>query len=128
MYVEYSMSSGNARVDARWGENLTSLYLRHRRGNDPSRQEQATWLAIWETDRAGPMPFTYETGPASPYDYWYVKFTTTSGQVWYCKDNFYCSVSPSDDGNVWLRIDGADQLLHVKFSSSSGCTVGLSKQ
>ena len=119
--------TGYAYITNDWGADLASITLRHRRGNDPDLQEERTWDSVPAGSNQGPMQFAYETGFGSPFDYWWVKLTTTSNQVYQCKDVFYCSVSPSDDGNVYLTVDAASEELRVKFSESDGCKVAMER-
>jgi hypothetical protein len=116
---------GNAHLTNDWGSDLASVTLRHRRSNDPEKQEEQTWNNVAAGAVLSPLQFTYETGMASPFDYWWVKLVTTGGHTYQCKDNFYCSVSSSDDGEVQLTLDGAPEELRVSFSESSGCTVSV---
>ena len=117
--------SGQARVKNEWGVDLAQITLRHRRGNDPGRQEEQAFYSIPQGSTTPYMAFTYETGAFSPFDYWWVKFMTVGGDSWQCKDNFYCSVSSSDNGKVDLTLNGDSTDMSVKFSSSSGCTVNI---
>jgi len=108
-----------------WGADLASLTVRHRRGNDPNKQEEKTYYNVMAGSQVGPMEITYTTGVGSPFDYWWVKFVTTTGATFSMKDNFYCYISSSDDGTVKLRLDGAESDMFVTFSSSSGCYVSI---
>ncbi|CDL81269.1 hypothetical protein [Xenorhabdus szentirmaii] len=109
-----------------WGEDISSLTVRHRRSNDPGEEEIKAVYNIPSGKEIKVMDFTYETGAGSSFDYWWIKFITNSGKEYQIKDNFYCSVSSSDDGNVKLRVDGADKKLYVTFSHSSSCQVSIS--
>lgn len=89
-------------------------------------EEVATFTNIPTGGRTSGTKFTYTTGPASPFDYWYVEGMASYGPgVGYfrSKKNFYCSVAAKDDGNVELIIhgDGRASTLEVKFNKSSGC-------
>lgn len=108
-----------------WGVDLFSATIRHRRSNDPNKQEEMSFNNVTAGSKVGPMPITYTTGAGSPFDYWWIKFQLANGATYTCKNNFYCYISSSDDGTVLLRIDGADKNMYVSFSSSSGCYVGL---
>lgn len=116
---------GNVYLQNDWGVDLSQLTIRHRRSNDPKLQEEQSYQLVAAGAKVGPMPITYTTGAGSPFDYWWVKFVTQNGSTFDCKDNFYCSISSDDDGNVTLRIDGSDTNMYVEFSSSSGCTVDI---
>ena len=120
-------SSGSVSTKNNWGADLTSLTVRHRRGNDASKQEEATYYNVKEGAEVGPLGIEYTTGFLSPEDYWWIKFVTNTGASFAIKSSFYCSISPSDDGQVALRIDGADKKMFVSFSASSGCDVSISQ-
>ncbi|MGE7416257.1 hypothetical protein [Methylobacterium tarhaniae] len=119
--------SGIVYLQNDWGVDLAQLTIRHRRSNDPDKQEEQTFYNVVAGDSVGPMAITYTTGAGSPFDYWWVKFVTQNGSTFDCKDNFYCSISSDDDGRVMLRLDGSDSELYVSFSSSSGCSVSISQ-
>lgn len=82
------MSKGTAVVKNNWGITLNQVTLRHRRGNDKDEQEYATWTNIPNEGTTGELSFTYETGPLSPFDYWWIKFVDSSNTAWQCKDDF----------------------------------------
>ncbi|WP_250942875.1 hypothetical protein [Allorhizobium sonneratiae] len=117
--------AGKVYLQNDWGAELYSATIRHRRSNDPNKQEEMTFNNVPAGAKVGPMPITYTTGAGSPFDYWWIKFVLSNGTVYSCKGNFYCYISSSDDGNVLLRIDGSDKDMYVSFSSSSGCYVSL---
>ncbi|MEU3959416.1 hypothetical protein AB0F42_06295 [Streptomyces buecherae] len=126
-----TLHTGYARVYNGWGEDLAQITLRHRRDNDPAKEETKTWRAVktaeW-TPENDKLKFTYETGMGSDYDYWWIKVVTLNNKTYVCKDNFYCSVSSDDDGNVKVTVDGASKEMVIEFSSSSGCTVSLDEE
>ncbi|MDT0316955.1 hypothetical protein [Streptomyces millisiae] len=121
--------TGKAWIVNKWGEDLASVYLRHRRGNDPQREEHKSWTSVksGQSTEGTAMQFTYETGFGSPFDYWWLKFVVaTNNQVWVTsKTNFSCYVSSDDDGNVKITLDGAEKEMTVSFSDSSGCRQSL---
>lgn len=123
-----TVHDGHARMYNGWGEDLASITLRHRRGNDSEKEEMKTWRAVksatW-TPESDELKFKYETGMGSPYDYWWIKVVTLNNKSYSCKDNFYCSLSSGDDGSVKITADAAAKEAIVKFSSSSGCDVAL---
>ena len=123
--VEGTNHKGSMTLLNDWGSDLYSVTIRHRRGNDPTRQEEKTFYNVTAGSLLGPVDITYTTGIGSPFDYWWVKVVLPSGVVYQCKDSFYCYIDSSDDGKVKLRIDGEDRQLYVSFSKSSGCTVDL---
>ncbi|MCC8422003.1 MULTISPECIES: hypothetical protein [Photorhabdus] len=120
------IKNGNVDFKNDWGEDIVSMTIRHRRSNDPEKQEQVTRYNIASGEvHTNILSFTYETGPSSPFDYWWIKFITNSNRIYTIKDNFYCSVSDGDDGKVKLRIDGSTNQMYVDFSDSSGCTESI---
>lgn len=119
--------TGKAYVTNDWGVTLAEFTLRHRRSNDSSQQEMTTWTSIAPGEKVGPLKFKYSTGIASPKDYWWVSFRTHSGEIFTCKDSFYCSVSSDDDGNVNISVHLDSKSMTVSFSSSSGCRVAIEK-
>jgi hypothetical protein len=123
--TETTVKTGYAKVTNNIGERLYQIVLRHRRDNDVTKEEEDSWMPVAEGETTPQMTFTYENGSGSPYDYWWIKITTTSGRVYTCKSDFYCSVGAADDGNVTLVVDGASMQMSVSFSTSTGCTVGL---
>jgi hypothetical protein len=125
--IGQSDHTGKVYLKNDWGADLSSLTVRHRRGNDPSMQEEFTFYNVLAGDSVGPMKITYTTGAGSPFDYWWVKFVTVNATAFSCKNDFYCYISSSDDGTVNLRLDGADSDMYVTFSESSGCYVGISE-
>lgn len=127
---DYPVAQGNDRVGAvylvnDWGVDLAQVTIRHRRSNDGSKQEQYTFHNVEPDSTVGPVPVQYTVGSGSPFDYWWVKFTTQNGATFTCKANFYCSIGSEDDGKVYLRLDGSTKQLYVKFNKSSGCNVDL---
>lgn len=117
--------SGSVYLQNDWGVDIARLTIRHRRSNDPDKQEEQSFYNVAAGAKVGPMAITYTTGAGSPFDYWWVKFATQNGTTFDCKDNFYCSISSDDDGTVTLRLDGSNSDLYVNFSSSSGCSVSI---
>ncbi|WP_164671214.1 hypothetical protein [Pectobacterium brasiliense] len=124
-----TLRTGFISLKNNWGENIHSITIRHRRGNNPNRQEQEIFTDITSGElRRKLMEFKYETSVGSPYDYWWIKFITESGRTYTIKHNFYCSVTSRDDGNVFLHLDGDHKKMHVTLSSSSYCRVSIFKE
>lgn len=120
--------TGHVYIQNDWGEDFYSVTVRHRRGNESSKQEEKTFYGLAAGKKAGPLDITYTTGAGSPFDYWWVKFITNITKKTYTiKDNFYCYISSSDNGTVNLRLDASTKKMYVTFSSSSGCTVSISE-
>jgi hypothetical protein len=122
-----SIHTGKAYITNEWGIELKTLYLRHRRGNDPTKQDATTFKDVGIDMEAGPMEFTYELGDGSPNDYWWIKFVTNSGIEYKCKDDFSCSVRAGDDGIVYLTLHGDSSTLKVKKNHSSSCSCDMNK-
>ncbi|WP_131821066.1 hypothetical protein [Ensifer sp. LCM 4579] len=109
-----------------WGEGLSLVTVRHRRGNNPHTQEQKTIFNISPGESLKSiLPIIYETGIGAPFDYWWIKFCLKRGGSYTINDNFYSSISHNDDGQVTLTVDGNDEKLHVTFSASSSCKVSI---
>jgi Up-Regulated in long-lived daf-2 len=123
-----SPHTGQAYVTNNWGITLAEVTLRHRRSNNSDKQEQKTWRQLGPGDRTSdPLSFSYETGAGSSFDYWWVAFITNGGDTYTCKDNFYCSVSSSDNGIVQVSLNLDSRSMKLTFSNSSSCTVSLFK-
>jgi hypothetical protein len=119
--------TGYVMVTNKFGESLNSVYVRHRRSNDPDKQEDCTFSNVDAGKETTKFPITYETGVGSDFDYWYVKIITNGNDIYECKSDFYCSISSGDDGNVKITINTGPNQLLVEFSESSGCKVDLTK-
>ncbi len=109
-----------------WGVDLQQLTVRHRQSNDSSKQQEITYYDVPAGATAEPpLIITYTTGTGSSFDYWWVKFVTSTGETYVCKKDFYCSISSDDDGVVHITLDGSTKKMYVTFSESSGCKVTL---
>ncbi|MEG4854955.1 hypothetical protein QUB10_29220 [Microcoleus sp. B5-D4] len=110
-------------------EGITNVTLRHRYRNDPNQEQSRTWPSlgfggISLTD----LDIIYYTGVGTGYDYWWIQFTDSTGQVWTCKDNFYCYLTADDDGTkVLFALNGAAEQMDITMSSG-GCYVSVYKQ
>jgi len=67
------------------------------------------------------------TSMGSPFDYWCIRIVEVSWNVYECKDDFYCSVSSDDGGEVEITSQSDSRDFRINFNSSSGCKCGLSK-
>jgi hypothetical protein len=111
----------------KWGGTLLEVHIRHRRGNDPKREESCSCYCIPANEETAPMPIEYETDSLS-FDYWWVKFVTLGGVEYQTdKDNFFCNITASDSGDVTIRIDPDTEKMYVIFNYSGGCSQGLKK-
>lgn len=119
---------GYVHITNNWGIDITEITLRHRRGNEPGLEESTVIRGFPQGRKIqNALEITYTTGLGSPYDYWWVKFVAVGGGEYTCKDNFYCSISSSDDGHVDIWLNGDNQTMSVAFSGGDRCSVKLSK-
>lgn len=103
--------------------NLSNVYVRHtQKGVDTTVLTVPNISPLLPYDNE-PKYFQYATGFGSPYDYWYIEFSTSFGQF-ATKNNFYCSLTSSDTGGVSIIILPS-MSARMEFSSSSGCKVSL---
>lgn len=107
--------------------NLKHLTVRHLRGNDPGNGETFEFEGVKHGDRLGPLSIQYIVGIGSPFDYWWLEFTTDTGLTFSIKPDFYCYISSNDDGQVLLRLSSDDRNISVSFSASTGCQVEVSQ-
>jgi hypothetical protein len=128
--VQADTHTCNAVVVNNWDKNgVTQVTLRHRYRNDPSQQQARTWSTL---DFGGisqpPLDIIYYTGAFTGFDYWWIQFTDSSGQVWTCKDNFYCYLTADDDRTtVAFTLNGAAEEMIITMNSG-GCEVSVYKQ
>lgn len=121
----YSYNEGHFFVQNLTGQTLKKLYVRHRIGNhESSMNEHARFENVEYWDSTKGTKFRYQTGFATPYDYWYIEIELENGYVYATKDDFYCSVSSNDNGLAFITIHEDLQARFI-FSSSSGCRVHL---
>lgn len=118
---------GHVHFSNQWGTTLAEITIRHRRGNEPDKEEIATLYNVEPgATLEHVMPIIYETGMTAPFDYWWIQFRTVGGSSYGTKDNFFCNISSDDDGQIWLTLEGGDKKeLHVAFSTSSSCDVSV---
>ena len=98
-----------------WGSNITNLTIRHRSCNYIKCTDRHVYNSVASGETTTPFAFEYYTGENSCYDYWWIVFTC-NGVTYTVKDNFYCTVSNDDDGDVYLAISGSQKRLFVNFS------------
>ncbi|MGH3873101.1 MAG: hypothetical protein ACRDSR_16610 [Pseudonocardiaceae bacterium] len=111
-----------------WGQAIKDVTIRHLRGNVKGEGETQTYPTLSNGETAKPFEVVFITGFASPYDYWWVQFTTPDGATWSCKDNFYCSYSSDDEGTTAeFTLNGDSKNMHVHFLHSSDCDVSINK-
>lgn len=124
---DLSKETGHVYYTNNWGQTLKWLTIRHRRSNDSGKEETITIRNVEsKKDIIYAMDINYETGVGSSFDYWYIQFETMDGKKYDVKDNFYCSISASDNGNAILTIYPKDKMsLYVSFSKSDGCSVSI---
>lgn len=118
---------GRVRVENNWGIMLLEVHIRHRRGNDPLREESESFYCIPANQSTPYMDITYETY-STVFDYWWVKFVTLGGMVYETnKSNFYCNITDNDSGDVNIKLDANTKKMYIIFDYSSGCSQGLQK-
>lgn len=108
------------------GSTLNDLYVRHLLSNriDGPGRAELKLPSLRHGDRSNKVEFLYDTGIFASFDYWYIEATQGKGMRYYGSHNFYCSVSSSDDGYVYITLD-RNMDVHFKFSQSSGCWTDL---
>lgn len=124
--LESTSNTGYAYIENSWGLDIAFVTIRHRRSNDVTKEDISYYQDLKNGSKTeNPLVFTYETGAFSAFDYWWINFITVNGDMYNCKDNFYCSVSSNDDGKVQINLDGSKKEMTVSFSVSGGCYVAL---
>ncbi|WP_323865887.1 hypothetical protein [Xenorhabdus cabanillasii] len=119
---------GRVFLTTSWDEDIKLVIIRHRRGNDPSKEEEAPMNDVdaHTTKRRYFMPITYENHWFYDYDYWWVFVITESLKIYTIKDNFYCNIASDDDGDVVVNlysdeVGHVNKYVHILLSSSSPC-------
>ncbi|MDX7993272.1 hypothetical protein [Xenorhabdus littoralis] len=118
---------GRVYLTTTWDEDIKLVVIRHRRANDPSKQDESSMSDVDAyTNRRYFMPIIYENHWFYDYDYWWVYIITESLKMYTVKDNFYCNIASDDDRDVEVSLDidpfdQANKYLHIIFSSSSPC-------
>ncbi len=113
-----------ARIVNKWGVDLSQVTLRHRRHNDPKKEDKGTWDLISEGGDSPDIDIEYETGFAADGDYWWIQFTA-AGRVYTVKDNKYCDLRTDDQGSVVdLTVCGGDEVLRI-IMRSGVCTTDI---
>jgi hypothetical protein len=120
---EWTNRKATARVRNNWGVDLVSVTLRHRRANDPSKQEQYLWRNVASGDTTpADLTVNYETGIGADFDYWFITFQLNNGDIYVSKNSFYCNLTSDDEGGV---VTGVCDLQYKRFSllcpKSSSC-------
>jgi len=129
--IDQASHTGSVYITNNWSSYpLKRLFIRHRMDN---RVDDTDSIELFDVqpykDSLKVMEFRYFTGSGSPYDYWYIEFTNNKDEKFKIKDNFYCSVSSSDNGNVYLDLRPEKvKELHISFSQSSSCWVNILPQ
>lgn len=125
-YYRCNYNKGSVTVINHWGVALEELCIRHRRGNNKDLEDITNCLNVMNnTESEQVLTFYYENGFGAPFDYWWVKFKTTSGDEYKIKDNFFCNITKRDDGTAILTIDGDREKLNVSFSQSSSDSTSI---
>lgn len=119
---------GSVSITNNFNHHIYGLFLRHSRSNLRNKTEAIYISALKPNETIyNALSITYELGIASPFDYWFASINCNN-LVYGIKDNFYCYIDSSDDGEVAITLDGSAKEMLVKFSSSSGCYVAIKKE
>jgi hypothetical protein len=109
-----------------FGTAITQVRFQHRYDLDHFDSLQLPILR--EDTTTDPISVGYWTGLLrTGRDYWFVSFVA-DGQLWFCKDNFYCFLTPEDAGGTVVcevSRDGDGARMRVDCPRSSDCTVSL---
>ncbi|HHR6031439.1 TPA: hypothetical protein ACS70J_003748 [Providencia alcalifaciens] len=103
--------------------DLKNVSVRHSQSGMPQSELFIPVLRPLENAMNAPKKFGYATGIPSGYDYWYIEFSNIFGRF-ATKSNFYCSLTPTDDGNVVVLIT-PDMKAKIRFSYSTSCSVAI---
>ncbi|CDG95415.1 conserved hypothetical protein [Xenorhabdus bovienii str. puntauvense] len=104
-----------------WGEDLQSVRVRHRRSNSREKEEHKLINNVSkDAKNIFIMDITYDVSFWAPdFDYWWILFNTNDWRTYTVKNNFWCNITPSDDGNVSMLINGHLMHMSVDFSQSN---------
>ncbi len=115
-----------ATVKNDFGIPIYNVRLQHRYDND--HYDRETWPVLNNGEQGKSFKIGYWTGfGRTGKDYWHITFEA-DGQLWYCKDNFYCFLRSSDSkGTVVCRIyrENGKPKMYVDCPHSSDCKVAL---
>ncbi|MDC9606608.1 hypothetical protein [Xenorhabdus griffiniae] len=106
-----------------WKDDVDSVIIRHRRANDSSKEEHMRLdnVGMFEAHRFV-MNIVYDVSFFFPdFDYWWIMLTTKNLRVYTIKSNFYCNISPNDNGDVLLTLSSDTMYLYVELSYSTNC-------
>ena len=99
----------------------TSLFLRHRIGNDANRE---SWIYYYEPNNNDVvslprLPIRIERSGSGNRDYWYMNVETNRGRF-QIADNFYCSFSRTDHNTNRCTVDMPAMKFRMYFYKSDG--------
>jgi hypothetical protein len=120
---EWTDRNAKARVHNNWGADLNSVTLRHRRSNDRNKQDERTWYNLSSgADTPADLDIRYETGIGADFDYWWVTFQLTNGDVYVSKNSFFCNLTADDEGGIVTAvIDLQYKRLTIVCPKSTDC-------
>lgn len=104
----------------------TTIYdvvVTHRQSGSYISEFSINKLDVLVTPEEGKKSFEYVTGNSTPYNYWYIQYSTNMNgkDKRATKTNFYCSLTSSDNGYVVILIRQND--VKIILSNSNGCSV-----
>lgn len=110
---------GTAEFYNGWGCTLLEVHIRHRRGNDPNREDSASFYCV-PANKTVQMDVIYESFSLSD-DYWWIKFVTFSGMEYQPSENILISnITIADNGTVTIRVDSDTQCIYIVQSFTPG--------
>ncbi|MDC9598857.1 hypothetical protein [Xenorhabdus anantnagensis] len=119
---------GRVFLSTHWDDDFQTVRVRHRRGNYREKEEHKLLTNINKiTKHLYVMDITYDVSIIPNYDYWWILLVTNDWRVYTIKNNFYCNISSSDNGDVLLEVvSGAlGMKMYVSFSYSNNCRQGI---
>ncbi|MDC9590126.1 hypothetical protein PSI23_12660 [Xenorhabdus sp. XENO-10] len=116
---------GRVFLSTHWDDDLQTVRVRHRRGNDREKEEHKILTNISKiTKHLYVMDITYDVSLFFPdRDYWWILLVTNDWRVYTIKNNFYCNITSSDNGDVLLDVVNGllGMKMYVSFSDSNNC-------
>jgi len=112
-----------ARLYNRWGDEVTTITVRHKRADRADRTDEYTWKNVPNnTYTNADLSINFETGAFADGDYWWVKFQGKDETWWQSKGNFYCDLTSDDEnGVVTVDINAQYYALNIRPPKSSDC-------
>ncbi|MBD2816174.1 hypothetical protein ID850_15790 [Xenorhabdus sp. Flor] len=126
-----TLYTGKVYLSTYWdGDQIASLVLRHRRNNLSNREERKEINDVPSYQiKVYVMDFQYElleiTNLFPDLDYWWMMLITKSGRVYTVKKDFYCNITSSDGGEVYITISNNIWKMIVDFPYSNLCKTSI---